>query len=160
MTQPEQEAGLAQAPDPRDTLAEYDDDALAEIAESFRSEGEHLLRLARGAHEELRQRMLVRSATVLDTEHWSGKLTPGRTFYTIDDPQRFRARLGVLVSAENLAAAFVQPPAPPTRPDHRVLNELYKQGGEVRAIIDEERHSIQGDAMLMLERKPEQEVKA
>jgi hypothetical protein len=159
MTQPEHEAVLAQVPDPRDTLAEYDDDVLAEMAEGFRNEGEHLLRLARGAHEELQQRVIARGGVVLDTEHWSGKLNPGKVFHTVDDPARLRERLAPLVSAEDLAASFVQPPAPPMREDNRGLNELAKRGGDIAAIIDEERRSVRGDPILILKRKPEQEVK-
>ena len=37
------------------TLSEYDDDALAEMAGGFKAEADRLFRLARGAHEELRE---------------------------------------------------------------------------------------------------------
>jgi hypothetical protein len=82
------------------------------------------------------------------------------TFHTVDDPGRFRDRLAPLVSAEDLAAAFVQPPPPPMRPEHRALNELAKRGGDIAAIIEEERRSLRGEPILVLKRKPEQEVKA
>jgi len=139
-----------------DALEEYDDDALAEMADGFRAEADRLSRLARGAHEELRQRMVERGATKLDTEHWEGMLKPGAINHTVDDVARFRERLAHLGRGawlDELDAAFPIPPPPPMRADHRVLNELHKRGGVVAAIIDEERKSMRGDPTLELRRK-------
>jgi hypothetical protein len=139
------------------TLNEYDDDTLAEMADGFRAEADRLSRLARGALEELRARLVDRGATKLDTEHWEGALKPGAINLTVDDIERFRDRLdhadNHVLSLQQWAGAFVQPPAPPLRVDHRVLNELHKLGGEVAAIIDEERKSMRGDPTLVLTRK-------
>jgi hypothetical protein len=73
--------------------------------------------------------------------------------------KRFRDRLdhadNHVLSLQQWGAAFVQPPAPPLRVDHRVLNELHKLGGQVAAVIDEERRSVRGDPTLTLTRKEE-----
>ena len=143
-----------------DTLAEYDDDTLAEMADKFAEEAERLGRLARGAHAELQQRMRDRGGTKLETPHWSGVMKPGPISHTVDDLPRFRGRLYELpnLSLDEINAAFVQPPPPPMRPDHRVLNELHKRGGEIAAIIDEERRSVRGESVLVLKRKSESEI--
>jgi hypothetical protein len=136
-----------------DPLGEFDDDALAEMSDSFAKEAERLGRLARGAHAELRARMLEREATILDTAHWMGKMKPGAITHVVDDTLRFRERLAAWISGRDLATAFVQPPPPPLRADHRGLNELRKRGGPIAEIIDEERKSIRGESQLVLERK-------
>ena len=138
-----------------DTLAEYDDDTLAEMADALGREADRLFRLARGAHEELRARLIERGATKLDTDHWEGTLKPGSINHTIDDLCRFKERLGPWVGHDELDAAFVQPPAPSIRADHRILNDLHKLGGQVAAIIDEERRSVRGEPSLLLTRKME-----
>ena len=136
-----------------DVLAEYSDDTLATMAEDFAKEAERLGRLARGAHQELLVRMLQREATKLDTEHWTGTVKPGPIHHTVDDLPRFRYRLQDVVSDDEIEAAFVQPPPPPMRVDMRQVNELYKRGGEIAAIVDEERRSVRGESVLKLERK-------
>jgi hypothetical protein len=139
-----------------DTLAEYDDDTLAEMADAWQKEASHLSRMAHGAHDELEHRVIDRGATKLDTEHWDGNLKPGAINHTVDDVGRLHDRLvGAIGSTDGVRAVFVQPPAPPMRVDHRVLNELHKLGGQVAAIIDEERRSVRGDPTLELRRKAE-----
>ena len=133
-------------------VAEYSDDTLATMAEDFAKEAERLGRLARGAHAELLARMLEREATKLDTEHWTGTVKPGPIHHTVDDILRFKHRLVLQIGNAGMAP-FVQPPAPPMRIDMREVNELYKRGGEVAAIIDEERASVRGESVLTLERK-------
>ena len=135
------------------TLSEYSDDVLAEMADSLRTEADRLSRLARGALEELRQRMIDGGATKLDTEHWEGSLKPGAINHTVDDVARLRKRLGPYATATMMLSVFVQPPAPPLRVDHRALNELLKLGGQVAAVINEERRSVRGDPTLELRRK-------
>jgi len=139
-----------------DMLAEFNDDALATMADDFNKEADRLFRLARGAHAELQARMRDRHAKVLVTEHWTGKMRPGKLFHTVDDSDRFRQRLVPHVSADDIAAAFVRPPAPPMRADHRYINELDKRGGLISQIIGEERHTTRGEDTLELERKPEE----
>lgn len=136
-----------------DALAEYSDDTLAEMSDSLSREAEHLFRLARGAHEELRARLVERGATKLDSEHWEGTLKPGAINHTVDDVARFQGRLAPLLTPLMNAAAFVQLPAPPIRVDHRVVNELHKRGGEMATIIEDERKSVRGDPTLVLTRK-------
>lgn len=140
---------------PEAEVSEHSDDALAEMADVWAREAEHLGWLARGAHAELRQRMIDRNASKLDTPHWKGTMKPGSIHHTVDNPERFRKRLWPLVTEQEILAAFLQPPMPPMHVDHRGLNELRKQGGEIAAIIDEERRSTRGDPQLVLERKPE-----
>jgi len=134
-------------------VAEYSDDALAELADEFAKEAERLGRWARGAHQELLARMLEREATKLDTEHWTGTVKPGPIHHTVDDIDRFMMRLCYHLTGPELDTAFVSPPPPSLRVDHRGLNELHKRGGEVAAIIDEERRSVRGESVLTLERK-------
>ena len=136
-----------------DVLAEYSDDTLATMADELAKEAERLGRLARGAHQELLARMLEREASILDTPNWKGKVKPGPIHHTVDDLPRFRYRLQDVVSDDEIEAAFVQPPAPPMRVDMRQINELYKRGGEIAAIVDEERRSVRGESILKLERK-------
>ena len=140
---------------PADVLSEYTDDTLATMADDFAREAERLGRLAHGAHAELEQRMRDRGATHLETEHWSGVMKPGAINHTVDDLGRLRQRLLPFITSDELAAAIVQPPAPPVRADHRVLNELCKRGDPIATIIGEERRSTRGDSRLVLKRKPE-----
>jgi len=134
----------------------YSDDTLAELAESYAAQADHLFRLARGAREDLLRRLVSRGAKVLDTPNWQGKVKPGPIHHAIDNVDRFRARLAPLVDPDALAKAFVQAPptTPPMRADHRGINDLVKLGGEVAAVIAEERTSQQGDPVLELKRKP------
>lgn len=136
-------------------LAEYDDDTLAEMWDSLAKEADRLFRLSRGAHDELQTRMRERGGRKLDTEHWTGVMKPGLISHTVDDVGRFRERLEPHVGKDDLDAAFVQPPLPPLRESNRVLSELHERGGEVAAIIDEERRSVRGEGWLELKRKPE-----
>jgi len=139
-----------------ETLTEISDDALAEMAHSFAEEAKRLSRLAHGAHAELQARMKDRKATVLDTVNWSGKMKPGAIRHNVDNPNRLRQRLVPHVGTKDILAAFIEPPAPALRCDHRFLNDLHKRGGLVAQIIDEERQSVRGEDMLVLERKEEQ----
>jgi hypothetical protein len=137
------------------SLEEYDDDALAEMADAWAKEAEHLGRLARGAHEELRARMLESGATKLDTPHWEGTLKPGTIRHTVDDVRRLLNRFDncELLSEQDIQDAFTEDPPPPLRANHAVLNDLHKRGGEIARIIDEERKSVRGDSTLILTRK-------
>ena len=137
------------------TADEFDDDTLAELWHEWTREAERLGKLARGAFLELQVRMRERNATKLDTPHWRGTMKPGAIHHTVDDAVRFRQRLAAFVGEDDLAAAFVQPPAPPMREDNRGLNELAKRGGLIAKIIDEERHSVRGEDILVLTRKEE-----
>jgi len=136
---------------------EFDDDTLAELWHEWTKEAERLGKLARGAFLELRQRMIDGKASKLDTPHWKGTLKPGPIHHTVDDVERFHERLMAVVSGRDIAAAFVQPPAPPMHVDHRAINELDKRGGIIAKIIDEERHSVRGEDVLVLTRKEAQE---
>jgi len=146
---------MSEQPRQEDMLAEMSDDTLATMADEYAKEAERLGRFSRGAHAELQARMRERGATVLETEHWTGKMKPGAIRHTVDDTDRFRQRLVAHVSSKDIETAFVQPPAPPMRVDHRGLNELHKRGGLIAQIIDEERRSVRGEDVLVLERKPE-----
>ena len=137
-----------------ETLAEISDDALAEIVHEYAEQAKRLSRLAHGAHAELQARMRERGGTVLETEHWSGKMKPGRIEHHVYNTDRFRQRLVPHVGTKDILAAFIEPPAPALRCDHRFLNDLRKRGGLVAQIIDEERQSVRGEDMLVLERKP------
>jgi len=139
-----------------ETLTEFSDDALAEMAHSFAEEAKRLSHLAHGAHAELQTRMRERGGAVLETEHWSGKMKPGRIEHHVYNTDRFRQRLVPHVGTKDILAAFIEPPLPPLRIDHRALNDLHKRGGLVAQIIDEERQSVRGEDMLVLERKEEQ----
>lgn len=136
-------------------IADMDDDTLAEMWDAWCKQAEHLGKLARGAHQELEARMRHADppATHLETEHWSGRMKPGVKEHTVDDPQRLRKRLGPVTSNEDRLKVFIYPSTPPMRVDRRGLNELYKLGGEVARIIDEERQTVQGDARLVLTKK-------
>ncbi len=140
---------------PDTMLAEYDDDTLATMSDELAKEAERLGRLSRGAFEELKVRILERGATKLETPHWTGAVKPGAISHTVDDIDRFLWRLTPLLTGPELDTAFVSPPPPKLRVDHRGVNELYKRGGDIAAIIDEERNSVRGDERLVLERKPE-----
>jgi hypothetical protein len=140
---------------PRSDEGEFDDDTLAELWHEWTKEAERLGKLARGAFLELQARMSDRKASKLDTPHWSGTMKPGSIHHTVDDPVRFRERLAAFVGEDDLAAAFVQPPAPRMYADHRRINELDKRGGVIAKIIDEERRSIRGEDVLVLMRKEE-----
>lgn len=134
-----------------DVIKDMGDDALAETALSMRVEGNRLVRMAGMAEHELRQRMIDREATVLDTEHWTGKLSPGAPSHEYDDA-KMEAVLPLL-SEEEQAKVRVQPPAPPPRWDKRFLNELTKRGGIIRAAIENATTMTRGAPRLSLERK-------
>lgn len=140
-----------------DQIAEYDDDTLASMWEKWEREGKRLTKLARGAFLELQERMRKRDATIFNTEHWSGQMSPGLLTHTIDDLERFRDRLAPHVSEDDLRAAFVQEPLPPVHADHRKINDLRKRGGLILGIIEEECRSTRGEDKLVLKRKPEKE---
>ena len=138
-----------------DTLSEYDDDVLAEMSDNLWREADRLFRLARDAYEELRARLLERGGTILDTPHWHGQLKAGTISHTVDDVARFRERLAGWMLPDDLAAIFVQPLPPPMRVDHRAVNEALKLGGQIAAVIEEERRSVRGEPTLVLTRKGE-----
>ena len=119
-------------------LSEYSDNALAEIAEQMLAEGRRLTQMANGARFELESRLIERSATVLDTEDWTGKLASSGYEHTIGDPARLREELLRTpgVGFEEVDRAFPLPPPPVRGLDHRVLNELHKRGGDVARLID------------------------
>ena len=139
------------------TLDEYTDDALAEIAESMRAEGRRLTQMADGARFELERRLIERGATLLETEHWHGKLASVGYEHTIEDPARLRKELlrTAGVGFEEVDRAFPLPPPPVRGLDHRVLNELLKRGGQVAALINQYRRSAPKRPRLELRRKEE-----
>ena len=141
-------AGVKQEP----ALDEYSDDALAEIAESMKAEGRRLTQMADGAKFELERRLIERGATVLETEHWHGKLASSGYEHTIDDPAQLREDLLVAgVAYEEGERAF--PLVAVRGLDHRVLNELLKRGGQVAALINQYRRSAPKRPRLELKRK-------
>ncbi len=134
-----------------DVIKDMGDDALAETAKEMRAEGKRLLDMAGLADFTLVERMQARGATKLDTEHWTGALTPGIPVNTIKDEEM--EQLYELVPAEDWERARVYPPAPAPHWDKRVLNELAKLGGEVKAVIEGATVSERGRPKLKLERK-------
>ena len=138
-------------PSIEDVIKDMGDDALAETAKEMRAEGKRLLDMAGLAEFSLVNRMKARGATKLDTEHWTGALTPGLPTHTIDDG--LMMRLSVLVSVQDWERVRVHPPAPEPHWDKRVLNELAKLGGEVKAVIEGAITSERGRPNLKLERK-------
>ncbi len=138
-------------PSVQDVIADMNDDALAETAKEMRAEGKRLLDMAGLADFTLVERMQARGATKLDTEHWTGALTPSIPVHTIKDEEM--AQLRELVSEEDWKRVRVYPPAPAPHWDKRVLNELAKLGGEVKAVIEGATVSERGRPKLQLERK-------
>ena len=138
-------------PSIEDVIKDLNDDALAEMAKEMRAEGKRLLDMADHAEFTLVNRMVAREATKLDTEHWTGALTPGLPTYAIDDGKMMD--LQDLVPAEVWERVRVYPPAPAPHWDKRVINELAKLGGEVKAVIEGATISERGRPKLKLERK-------
>ena len=134
-----------------DIIKDMNLDALAETAQDMREEGQRLLRMAGMAEHELLRRMIDDKATVLDTEHWQGKLSPGAPSHELDDDKLMR--LESLLSTSEWGTVRVQPPAPPARWDKRALNELTKRGGSIRAVIEDATTTTRGSPRLTLERK-------
>ena len=134
-----------------DIIKDMNDDALAETAQDMKVEGERLLRLAGMAAHALRQRMIERNATVLDTDHWGGKLTPGAPYHDYDDERMLR--LKPLLTDKEWGEVYVQPPTPLPRWDKRALNELAKRGGSIRAVIEDATTTSRGESKLQLKRK-------
>ena len=134
-----------------DVIKDMNDDALAETAQDLKVEGERQLRLAGMALHELRRRMIDGNATILDTEHWGGKLIPGAPYHDYDDERLMR--LKPLLTDKEWAAVRTQPAPPPARWDKRGLNELAKRGGSIRAVIEEATTSTRGEPKLELTRK-------
>ena len=89
------------------------DDALAETAEDMQIEGRRLLRMAGMAAHELLKRREERGATVLDTDHWGGKLTPGAPYHDYDDERM--ERLKPLLTDKEWTTVRVQAAPPPPR---------------------------------------------
>ena len=79
-------------PPVEDVIKDMGDDALAETALEIRAEGKRLLDLADHAEFELVNRMVAREATKLDTEHWTGALTPGLPTYVLNDEKMMELR--------------------------------------------------------------------
>ena len=140
---------------PTDSCDGYTDDALAEIAESMKAEGRRLLQMADGARFELEQRLIDRGATVLESEHWTGKLASVGYEHTIDDPAGLRENLLRHLTPKAVDRAFPLPPLPERGIDHRELNELRKHGGVIAGLIDEYRRSAPKRPRLELKRKEE-----
>ena len=138
-------------------LDEYSDDALAEIAESMKAEVRRLTQMADGAKFELERRLIERGATVLETDHWHGKLASVGYEHTVEDPARLREELlrDSGVDFEEVDRALPLPPPPVRGLDHRVLNELLKRGGQVAALINQYRRSAPKRPRLELTRKEE-----
>jgi hypothetical protein len=135
-------------------LAEYGDDAIAEMIDGFTRQAEHYRRLAFGARGELLARLLERGATVFDGKDWQGKVRPGQIRHTVADAERLFLRLSEFLQVRELALAFFRP-EPQLTVNHAALNQLAKRGGDIQRILDEERVSVRGDFTLDLERKPE-----
>ena len=138
-------------PPVEDVIKDMGDDALAETALEIRAEGKRLLDLADHAEFELVNRMKARGATKLDTEHWTGALTPGLPAYVLNDEKMMKLRN--LVPEEDWRRVRVQPPAPAPNWDKRVLNALAKRGGEVKTLIENATISERGRPKLKLNRK-------
>ncbi len=138
-------------PSVEDVIKDMGDDALAETAKEMRAEGKRLLDMAGLADFTLVERMQARGATKLDTEHWTGALTPGLPVHIINDEAMVQLR--ELVSRTDWERARIQPPEPAPHWDKRVLNELGKLGGEVKAVIEGATISERGRPKLKLERK-------
>lgn len=138
-------------PTEANTLAEYGEDALAEIAEDMEAEGHKMIAMAFTARQELLRRLTERKATVLNTEHWAGQLRPGTLSHTVDDPQRLYARLQDYVDDKILKAVISTRTV--KQVEQRQLNNLLKLGGDVARIIAEEQATIRGDPKLELKRK-------
>ena len=135
-------------------LAEYGDDALAELIDGFTRQAEHYRRLAFGARGELLARLLECGATVFDGKEWQGKVKPGHITHRVEDPERLFQRLSEFLEVSALALAFFRP-KPQLTVNHVALNQFAKRGGDISRILDEERVSVRGDSTLELERKPE-----
>ena len=141
---------LAMTTRPEDVIADLNDDALAEIAEEMLAEGKKLLRMAGQAAHELVKRMEQRGATVLDTDNWAGKLTPGSQRHEYD-AQKMQ-HLQSLISEREWDSIRIFP-AP--RWDKRALNDLAKLGGDVRVVIEGATMTTRGEPQLELKRKEE-----
>lgn len=133
------------------SMEDFNDDALATIAEDMAIEGKRLLRMAGQARQELTQRMGQRGATHLETDNWSGVLAP--TGWRHEVSTAAMLPLMDLIPREVWDRTYVQAPTPEPRWDHRVLNDLIKLGGDVRAIIETARISTRGEPELKLKRK-------
>lgn len=140
------------SPPIEDVIADMADDALAETIEDIGAEAQRLARMASLAQHELTQRMVERGATVLDTEHWEGKLTPGAPVHQYDD-EKMEMGLRSVLTPEEYALIWVHPPPPLPRRDKRYLNELAKRGGAILAAIDAATTTTRGSPRLTLERK-------
>ena len=137
-------------------LADIADDALAEIAEGMLAEANTLRHNAGLARYELARRLRERDATHVDTEHWLGRLVPSPFVHTVKDPLALRDALeavGLDPVRVRDAVYFPEPAPPQLRVDQRVLNELLKLGGAVKAVIEAHRQSERGEPKLELHRK-------
>ncbi len=134
-----------------DDLDDFNDDALAEMAEEMRAEGKKLLDMAERARYELVNRMVARGATHLDEHNWGGKLAPGAMDHTVDDERMLLLR--EMVGQTQWARVLIIPPAPKPRWNHSELNELAKLGGTVGEIITGARTTERARPTLTLSRK-------
>jgi hypothetical protein len=130
-------------------VEEIDDDELAEQWDMADDLARRYAKVAGVINLELIRRMEAKGATMFDTEHWKAPLESGG--WIVDDPARLRQRLGPLISLDQIMAVFPPPKPRPPQPDQRRLNELIKLGGDIAAIIAEERH--RGEPRLNLKRK-------
>lgn len=141
------------APGLDEKLADFTEDTLAELAKSLAENGKRQLKMASQAYFELTRRLQARGATVLDTEHWDGKLRAGALIHTVHNAQHLREQLSAYVDAKILDAIFV--PRLAVR-DQRLLTDLAKRGGAIAEIIADERETVRGEPKLELTRKPEE----
>jgi len=124
---------------------DMDEDALAEIADSMAKEAQRLSQVSGKARFMLAQRLSERGATVLDTEHWTGKVEAG-AWQIVNE--------SALYSCPGISErCFIIPdPKPPVgRWDNRALNEMHKLGGVIAEAIDASRE--RGEGALVLKRK-------
>ena len=136
-------------------LTEYGDDAIAEMIDGFTRQAEHYRRLAFGARQELLARLLERGATLFDGKEWQGKVKPGQITHRVENVELLFQCLAPFLSTKDLEGAFIQPPTPAIQVNHTALNQLYKRGGDIARLIDQERVSVRGDSTLELSRKAE-----
>lgn len=147
-------------PDPVAVIADMSVDALAEIACEVKEEAYRQLRMAELADREIRRRMVTDDATLLETDHWSGRLRPGAPYHIVQVPARLRKRLLMFLPAGDVDLAVSrQAPSPPgLKVNHQKLADLYRRGGSIAEIIDDERKSYRGEPKLELARKREVEI--
>lgn len=135
-------------------LDEMEDDALAALAVSMPEEARKLNAVAGKAALLIRQRMVERGATKLDTEHFAGRLATTGYSYEIEDGHAlWSALMDAGMNALEIEAARPTQPMPAPRWDMRALNELAKRGGAIREAIERYRVSTPNEARLEIKEK-------